>query len=145
MPRPADYTLTMRKNRRVLTLLLCLLTLESYVRAEGPQPTPPPVQTGEASYYGKEFTGKKTASGERFDPNDHVAAHPSLPLGTEAKVVNLENGKETRVEINDRGPHVKSRVIDVSPKAAKELGMVKDGTAKVKVVPVATPARTPGS
>ena len=90
-------------------------------------------QTGEASWYGKGFHGKKTASGEKFNQNDHTAAHPTLPLGTEAKVTNLETGKSVDVEINDRGPYVKGRDIDLSKEAAGEIGIHKDGAAPVKI------------
>jgi rare lipoprotein A len=90
-------------------------------------------QKGEASWYGKGFHGKKTASGEKFNQNDHTAAHPTLPLGTEAKVTNLETGKSVEVEINDRGPYVKGRDIDLSKEAAGEIGIHKDGAAPVKI------------
>lgn len=89
-------------------------------------------QVGEASYYGPGFHGKKTAMGEKFDQNDLTAAHPSLPLGTRATVTNLENGNSVDVKINDRGPYVKGRDIDLSKGAAKELG-IKDGVAPVKI------------
>ncbi|HUR71776.1 MAG TPA: septal ring lytic transglycosylase RlpA family protein [Candidatus Limnocylindrales bacterium] len=90
-------------------------------------------QTGEASSYGRGFEGKKTANGEKFDKNDLTAAHPTLPLGTKATVTNLENGKSVDVRINDRGPYVKGRDIDVSQGAAKELDMDKNGVAPVKI------------
>jgi rare lipoprotein A len=90
-------------------------------------------QVGEASWYGKGFHGKKTASGETFNQNDHTAAHPTLPLGTEATVTNLETGKSVEVEINDRGPYTKGRDIDLSKEAAEEIGMKKDGAVPVKV------------
>ena len=90
-------------------------------------------QVGEASWYGKGFHGKKTASGEKFDQNDKTAAHPTLPLGTEATVTNLETGKSVDVEINDRGPYTKGRDIDLSKEAAEEIGMKKDGAVPVKV------------
>jgi len=90
-------------------------------------------QTGEASSYGRGFEGKKTANGEKFDKNDLTAAHPTLPLGTKATVTNLENGKSVDVRINDRGPYVKGRDIDVSQGAAKELDMHKNGVAPVKI------------
>jgi rare lipoprotein A (peptidoglycan hydrolase) len=90
-------------------------------------------QLGEASFYGEGFHGKKTASGEKFDQNDLTAAHPTLPLGTNATVTNLETGNSVDVKINDRGPYVKGRDIDVSKGAAKELGMTKDGVAPVKI------------
>lgn len=90
-------------------------------------------QVGEASFYGGGFHGKKTATGERFDQNKNTAAHPTLPLGTEATVTNLETGASVDVKINDRGPYVKGRDIDLSKGAAKELGMTKDGVAPVKI------------
>lgn len=90
-------------------------------------------QTGEASSYGEGFHGKTTASGETFNQNDMSAAHPTLPMGTEAKVTNLETGQSVDLRINDRGPYAKGRDIDVSKKAAEELGMVKAGVAPVKI------------
>lgn len=92
------------------------------------------VEQGEASWYGPGFEGKPTASGERFDSGELTAAHPTLPLGTEAEVTNLENGRKVEVEINDRGPVVDGRVIDLSKAAAEELDMVEEGIAPVKVV-----------
>ncbi|MGN6736023.1 MAG: septal ring lytic transglycosylase RlpA family protein [Candidatus Binatia bacterium] len=90
-------------------------------------------QRGEASYYGPGFQGKKTATGQKFDQNQPTAAHPALPLGTKATVTNLENGKSVDVKINDRGPYVKGRDIDLSKSAAKDLGMTKQGVAPVKI------------
>lgn len=90
-------------------------------------------QKGEASFYGKGFHGKETASGEKFNQHDHTAAHPTLPLGSEATVTNLETGKSVEVEINDRGPYAKGRNIDLSKKAAKEIGLDKEGVAPVKI------------
>lgn len=90
-------------------------------------------QTGEASSYGQGSHGKTTANGEKFDKNNLTAAHPTLPLGTKATVTNLENGKSVDVRINDRGPYVKGRDIDVSEGAAKQLDMTKSGIAPVKI------------
>ena len=90
-------------------------------------------QVGEASWYGPGFHGRKTASGERFDQNDLTAAHRKLPLGTEVQVVNLENGRSVNVEINDRGPYARGRVIDLSKAAAKRLGILEDGVAQVEI------------
>lgn len=92
-------------------------------------------QVGVASWYGDEFAGSITASGEPFRPGALTAAHPSLPLGTEVKVVNIENGREVVVRINDRGPFSGNRIIDLSEKAAKVLAMRDDGIAKVRVEP----------
>lgn len=96
-------------------------------------------QTGEASWYGKRHHGRKTASGERFDQKGLTAAHPTLPLGTKAKVTNLETGKSTEVLINDRGPYAKGRDIDVSKAVADKIGLGKDGTAPVKIEAQVTP------
>ena len=90
-------------------------------------------ETGEASWYGPGFHGKKTANGEIFDQTKLTAAHPSLPLGTKAEVTNLNNDKKVEVTINDRGPYIDDRVIDVSRAAAKKLDMDKDGIAPVKI------------
>ena len=90
-------------------------------------------QIGEASWYGKKFHGKKTATGETFNQYDLTAAHPTLPLGTIAIVTNLETGKSVKVEINDRGPYAKGRDIDLSKQAATAIGLTKDGAAPVKI------------
>jgi peptidoglycan lytic transglycosylase len=91
------------------------------------------VEQGEASWYGPGFHGKKTASGEIYDQNELTAAHRKLPLGSEATVTNLETGKKVEVEINDRGPYVEGRKIDLSKEAAKKLDMLDDGTAPVRI------------
>jgi rare lipoprotein A len=90
-------------------------------------------QVGNASWYGPAQDGKETASGETFDPNELTAAHPTLPLGTKAVVTNLKTGKSVTVTINDRGPYVKGRKIDLSRVAAQQLGMGKKGVTKVKI------------
>src|SRR5512132_2644954 len=91
------------------------------------------VQRGEASWYGPGFHGRKTASGERFNQYELTAAHKKLPLGTKATVTNLKNGKTIQVEINDRGPYARGRIIDLSKAAADRLGMKKAGTTPVRV------------
>ena len=88
-------------------------------------------QKGMASWYGREFHGKSTASGERFDMNDLTAAHKTLPFGTIVEVKNLENGKSVKLKINDRGPYRGNRIIDLSFGGAKEIGMVKTGEVNV--------------
>src|SRR5262245_22117300 len=88
---------------------------------------------GTASWYGPGFHGKKTASGEIYDQNKLTAAHKTLPLGSKARVINLDNGSAVEVEINDRGPFVAGRIIDLSRAAAGALGFVKSGTAPVQV------------
>ena len=88
---------------------------------------------GEASYYGNELAGNRTASGERFNPRALTAAHRSLPLGSKIRVTNKANGKSVVVRINDRGPFVKSRLIDVSYAAAQQIQMIRSGHAKVRL------------
>jgi rare lipoprotein A len=88
---------------------------------------------GTASWYGPQFHGKKTASGEIFDMTDLTAAHKELPMGTTCIVTNLANNKSVTVRINDRGPFVKDRIIDLSYAAAKVVGMIDTGTAPVRV------------
>jgi rare lipoprotein A (peptidoglycan hydrolase) len=100
-------------------------------------------QFGEASFYGRGFHGKKTAMGEKFDQNNLTAAHPTLPLGTQATVTNLENGNSVDVKINDRGPYVKGRDIDLSKRAAQELGMTIAGVAAVKIEAEVSPGEKP--
>jgi rare lipoprotein A len=90
-------------------------------------------QVGNASWYGPQHQGKETASGDTFDQNQLTAAHPTLPLGSKATVTNLETGKSVKVTINDRGPYVKGRRIDLSRAAAKKIGLTKRGVAKVKI------------
>jgi rare lipoprotein A len=90
-------------------------------------------ETGTAAWYGKEYQGKKTASGEIFDMNLFTAAHRTLPLGTVLRVTNLENEKNVTVTINDRGPFTRNRVLDLSYAAARELGFVAQGTARVQI------------
>lgn len=91
------------------------------------------VGTGIASYYGIELSGNRTASGERFDPGAMTAAHRTLAFGTRVAVTNLANGQEVVVRVNDRGPWGKARIMDLSYAAAKQLGMHRSGTAKVKL------------
>ena len=86
---------------------------------------------GIASYYGGNFHGKRTASGEMFNKNAMTAAHRSLKFGTKVKVTNLRNGKTVLVKVNDRGPHVQGRIIDLSQAAAKKIGL--KGVARVKL------------
>ena len=93
----------------------------------------PQTQIGIASYYGKKFHKKRTANGEIFNMYKVSAAHKSYPLGTKVRVTNLENGKSIKLVINDRGPFVKGRIIDLSYKAARKLDFVNQGTTKVRI------------
>src|SRR5438132_10602796 len=92
-----------------------------------------PTQVVTASWYGPGFHGQTTASGETFNQHALTAAHRTLPLGTEAKVTNLETGQSVTVTINDRGPYVQGRQLDLSQAAAKQIGLIKKGVAKVKI------------
>lgn len=98
-------------------------------------------QVGVASWYGEDFHGKRTSSGEPFDMNRISAAHKILPLGTYVRVRNLRNNREIDLRINDRGPFVAGRVIDLSKAAAKELGIYGPGTAEVEVIALGAPAQ----
>jgi len=124
--------------------------------AGGPQPDtsgtePPPsrVQVGIATWYGKRFHGRLTASGEVYDMHQATAAHRTADLGTYAVVTNLENGQAVRVRINDRGPFKRNRILDLSYEAARQLDLVQNGSARVKVeflddsLPPVTPAVMP--
>lgn len=90
-------------------------------------------QKGYASWYGEEYHGRKTASGETFDQNALTAAHAKYPFGTVVLVKNLNNGRTAKVRINDRGPFRKGRIIDVSKGAARQLDMIRDGVVPVRI------------
>jgi rare lipoprotein A len=90
-------------------------------------------QTGLASYYGSEFHGRPTSSGEIFDMNGMTAAHQTLPLGTIIRVTHLGNHKSVVVKVNDRGPFVGDRILDLSYEAARKLGMIQEGVARVRI------------
>jgi len=126
---------------RVLFLLLALGVAACSTTPPPAPPAPPPApvaerpsftQTGVASWYGRNHQGKKTAEGQPFDMNKLTAAHRTLPLGTTVRVTNLDNNKAVKARINDRGPYIAGRVIDLSARAAKELE-IDDGTARVRV------------
>ena len=88
---------------------------------------------GYASWYGSNHHGRRTASGEKFDMNNFTAAHRDFDFGTRVKVHNMENGKSTIVRINDRGPFIKNRIIDLSRAAASDLDFIDDGTCRVRI------------
>jgi rare lipoprotein A len=95
---------------------------------------------GKASFYARRFGGQKMADGTRLNLGSNAAASKTLPLGTKARVTNLDNGKSAVVEIRDRGPHVKGRIIDLTPRTARQLDMKEDGVARVEVQPLELPA-----
>jgi rare lipoprotein A len=96
-------------------------------------------RVGKASYYHSMFNGRKMAGGKPFDPNGANAASKTLPLGTIARVTNLKNGKSAVVTIEDRGPYVADRIVDLSPKTAEDLDITDEGVAMVEVAPISVP------
>ena len=90
-------------------------------------------ETGMASYYAREFHGRETASGRTYRKNELTAAHRTLPFGTKVRVTNLENGRHVVVTVTDRGPFRRERVIDLSKRAARELGIIRAGVARVRL------------
>jgi len=134
-----------------LPLLLVLAGLAGCATQAPTSPAPPPapaqpsvsepsfIQTGLASFYGKVHAGRTTANGESFDPGDLTAAHRTLAFGTLVRVTNLENGQTVTVKITDRGPFAKGRIIDISLAAARALGMLERGVARVRLEASHTP------
>jgi rare lipoprotein A len=126
--------------RRVLASIMATCCLVATMAA-GPvtkgssskEVTPKPYQIGRASWYGKQFHGRSTASGEPYDMFQFTAAHRQLPLGTWVKVTNLRNGRAITVRVNDRGPYVGNRIIDLSYGAAQMLDLRARGTEKVRI------------
>jgi rare lipoprotein A len=119
-----------------LTLVIVLPGAGCTRPAREPQAAPtsrPWTEKGIASWYGKKFHGRQTASGERYNMHHHTHAHKSLAFGTRVRVTNLDNGRRVVVSINDRGPFVKGRIIDLSYAAAREVGMINAGTARVRL------------
>jgi rare lipoprotein A len=102
---------------------------------ESPSDYPEPKE-GRASWYGPGFAGRKTASGERFNPEELTGAHRTLPLGTRVRVTNLHNGRSVLIRINDRGPFIRHRDLDLSAGAARELEMTGRGVASVLIQPL---------
>lgn len=117
-----------------------LLVLQACSKPSPSRPTAAPqnysahsTQEGMASWYGGKFHGRTTASGETYDQDQLTAAHRYAPFHTSVLVTNLDNGQSVRVKINDRGPFVKGRIIDLSRQAAKQIGMLSTGTARVRL------------
>jgi rare lipoprotein A len=97
-------------------------------------------QVGKASFYARKFAHRKMADGARMNPRENIAASKTLPLGTVAKVTNLDTGQSTVVTIHDRGPYVPGRIVDLSPAAAEKIGITaQEGVARVEVAPIAVP------
>ncbi|MBB3182807.1 rare lipoprotein A [Halomonas fontilapidosi] len=124
----------MRKSSRLmLSGGLAALLLTGFAGQGQAHDTTSETQQGVASYYSDRFQGRTTASGEPFDQRALTAAHPTLPFGTKVLVTREDNGREVEVLINDRGPYAKGRIIDLSKRAAKELGMLQRGTVPVEI------------
>jgi rare lipoprotein A len=129
--------------RGALRKVLVLGLVACIAACAGPRPAPPPPapapetpvfsQEGTASWYGPAHNGRTTANGETFDMQALTAAHRSLPFGAVVRVTNLENGRTVKVRINDRGPYVKNRIIDLSARAARDLGIKAGGVARVRI------------
>ncbi|WP_118194141.1 septal ring lytic transglycosylase RlpA family protein [Albibacterium indicum] len=109
--------------------VLLILFIAASVTSCAPKIT----QRGKASYYADKFKNRPTASGERYKPGRLTAAHKTLPFGTKVTVINRQNGQRVKVVINDRGPFVSGRIIDVSRKAAKRLNMIRSGVVDVQI------------
>ncbi len=118
------FYLTSKTVLFLLTSLVVISLLPSCVTTK---------QEGKASYYADKFNGRKTASGATFRQRKRTAAHRTLPFGTKLKVKNLDNGRTVRVKVNDRGPFVQGRMLDLSRKAARKLGMIQQGVANVEI------------
>jgi rare lipoprotein A len=134
-----------------LRLLFALALAASLAACAAQRPTPQPTavptpivnvpsppassftQQGVASWYGQSHHGRRTANGETFDMNALTAAHRTLPFGTVVRVTRLDDGRAVKVRINDRGPHVASRIIDLSAQAARDIGITENGIARVKI------------
>ncbi len=127
--------MVIQARRLMIYCLAGLLTIGIVGSAQAHEKTVK-TQEGMASYYSDRFQGKTTASGEPFDQQELTAAHPTLPFGTKVLVVREDTGSKVEVTINDRGPYAKGRIIDLSKRAAKKLGMLKRGTAPVMVTSV---------
>jgi rare lipoprotein A len=122
-----------RAGLALFALWLFALSACSLARPPGPTLATGRTEVGIASWYGKRHQGKRTASGERFDEFAMTAAHPTLPFGTRVRVTNLENRRSVLVRVNDRGPFVDGRIIDLSLAAARALGIADEGVARVRL------------
>ena len=117
----------------ILHLFLAAIIASSIIGCASPLMKAAATQEGLASYYGKEFEGRKTSNGEIFHPNDLTAAHRTYPFGTLLRVTNLKNGDQVQVRVNDRGPVKPERIIDLSYGAAKLIGLDRMGLARVRL------------
>ena len=130
-----------------ISIFICLILVSCAARRDtgsyrfgDPKSVDGYTQTGTASWYGDKEHRNKTASGERFSRYAYTAAHKSLPFGTVVRVTNLENGRDVVVKINDRGPFIRGRIIDLSYASARSIDLIRTGTAKVKVEVISSPS-----
>jgi len=124
---------TLSKRASVATLLICFAVYFGGCSMAAPWKWGGHAEKGKACWYGAEYQGKRTASGEVFDMNKLTAAHRKLPFGTIVRVKNLQNGRTVKVRINDRGPFTRGRIIDLSKAAAAEIGMISGGVVPVRI------------
>jgi rare lipoprotein A len=118
----------MNKFNKYITLTITILALSANIHAKDKK-----TQIGKGSWYGKQFNGHITASGEKYNMYSYTAAHRTLPFNTMVEVTNLQNGRSLIVRVNDRGPYAKGRIMDLSYLAAKKLGYINRGIAKLKI------------
>jgi rare lipoprotein A len=123
----------LRHYRPVVVALLMLIAYGCSSTRPAQPPTTPQVLRGIASWYGEEFAGRTTANGEIFDPLLLTAAHRTLPFGTVADITNPKNGQTVRVRVNDRGPYIGNRIIDLSYAAARQIGLIEPGVGDVEI------------
>lgn len=142
---------TWSQRAALVLLIVIVFGLGASCRKKPKYRVPPPIpavlghkETGHASWYGHPYHGRRTSNGEVYDMDKMTAAHLRLPFGTWVRVKNLENGRKTEVRINDRGPFVKNRIIDLSREAARRIEMIGPGTARVRVEVIALPGTRPG-
>lgn len=143
----AAIPITRYLPRALILLVLFISSCGTISRMPSKKPKPPPdidfpdkdaeghkIEEGRASWYGSKFDGRRTANGEAYDMNQLTAAHRTLPFNSIVKVKNLDNNKTVMVRINDRGPFAKGRIIDLSKKAAQDIGLIANGTARVALI-----------
>ncbi len=126
------------KLRRLFAIAI-LIVPGLLIQLPSASAAPALTQRGIASYYHDKFQGRRTASGERYNSQAYTAAHKRLPLGTKIRVTHLKTGKSIQVRVNDRGPFIEGRILDLSRRAARELGIIKAGLAPVRIEVVKLP------
>ena len=131
--RNTDYYICRNLSLMLSLRRACMVIIISHLSFLIPHPVQAQVQTGKASFYARKFTGRRTASGEKMHHDSLTCAHRTYPFGTKLKVTNPANGQSVIVRVTDRGPYVKGRIIDLSARAAREIGIIAQGIAPVIV------------